>query len=149
MNQLNRTIDACRDAGLPVVNERDCTCGLRGRLIVLARAAGLEVIWSYDRRCLTHDLRDPDAARRAAPPRRRRSRSWAAREASAGVALEHADALDLLPRHDQPDTVIYCDPPRPPPAPPGWSPAKATAMTTPRTSGPSWSTSSRPSSTHA
>jgi hypothetical protein len=83
MNHLNRTIDACRDAGLAVVNERDCTCGLRGRLVVLARAGSLEVIWPYDRRCPTHGLRDPDAPRQAARPRRRRSRSWAAREASA------------------------------------------------------------------
>jgi hypothetical protein len=59
MNHLDRTIDACRDAGLPVVNKRDCTCGLRGRLVVLARAAGLEVMWPYDRRCPTHGLRDP------------------------------------------------------------------------------------------
>ena len=81
MNQRNRTIGACRDAGLAVVNERDCTCGLRGRLVVLARAAGLEVIWPYDRRCPTHGLRDPDAPRQAAQPRRRRSRSWTAREA--------------------------------------------------------------------
>ena len=79
--ELNRTIDACRDAGLPVVDERDCTCRLRGRLVVLARAGGLEVIWPYDRRCPIHGLRDPDVPRRAARPRRRRSRSWAAREA--------------------------------------------------------------------
>ena len=41
-DQLNRTIDACRRAGLPVVDERDCTCGLRGRLVVLARPDGPE-----------------------------------------------------------------------------------------------------------
>jgi len=81
MNHLNRTIDAGRDAGLPVVDECDCTCGLRGRLVVLARAAGLEVIWPYDRRCPIHGLRNPDVALPAARPRRRRSRSWAAREA--------------------------------------------------------------------
>lgn len=28
-----------------------------------------------------------------------------------GVALEHADALDLIPRWDQPNTLIYVDPP--------------------------------------
>lgn len=28
-----------------------------------------------------------------------------------GVALERYDALDLIPRYDQPDAVIYCDPP--------------------------------------
>ena len=29
----------------------------------------------------------------------------------AGVALEHGDALELIPRYDQADAVIYCDPP--------------------------------------
>lgn len=29
----------------------------------------------------------------------------------AGVALEHGDALELITRYDQPETVIYCDPP--------------------------------------
>lgn len=29
----------------------------------------------------------------------------------AGVALENGDAMDLIPRYDQPDAVIYCDPP--------------------------------------
>ena len=29
----------------------------------------------------------------------------------AGVALEHSDALELIPRYDQPAAVIYCDPP--------------------------------------
>lgn len=28
-----------------------------------------------------------------------------------GVALEHGDALSLIPRWDQPDALIYCDPP--------------------------------------
>lgn len=28
-----------------------------------------------------------------------------------GVALEHRDALELLPRWDKPDALIYCDPP--------------------------------------
>lgn len=28
-----------------------------------------------------------------------------------GVALECGDALDLIPRYDQPDALIYCDPP--------------------------------------
>lgn len=28
-----------------------------------------------------------------------------------GVALEHGDACDLIPRWDRPDAVIYCDPP--------------------------------------
>jgi len=29
----------------------------------------------------------------------------------AGVALEHGNALELIPRYDQADAVIYCDPP--------------------------------------
>lgn len=33
-----------------------------------------------------------------------------------GVALECADALTILPRYDQPDAVIYCDPPYAPSA---------------------------------
>ena len=70
----------------------------------------------------------------------------AAADRLAGVALEHADALDLIPTTSPTRSSTAT---RPTPAPPGWSPAKATAMTTPRTSGPSWSTSSRPSSTHA
>ena len=32
----------------------------------------------------------------------------------AGVGLEHADALELIPRWDIPGCVIYCDPPYPP-----------------------------------
>lgn len=35
----------------------------------------------------------------------------AAAQRLAGVALENGDALDLIPRYDQPDAVIYCDPP--------------------------------------
>jgi hypothetical protein len=54
MNHLNRTVDACRDAGLPIIDERDCTCGLRGRLVVLVGARGLRVVWPYDERCPVH-----------------------------------------------------------------------------------------------
>jgi hypothetical protein len=32
-DQLKRTIQACRRAGLPVIDEQDCTCSLRGRLV--------------------------------------------------------------------------------------------------------------------
>lgn len=35
----------------------------------------------------------------------------AAAQRLAGVALENGDALALIPRYDQPDAVIYCDPP--------------------------------------
>jgi hypothetical protein len=78
MNQVHRTTDACRDAGLPVVDECDCTCGLRGQLVVVTRPGGLEVIWPYHQRCPIHAPRDPDVARQAARPRRRWSRLWAA-----------------------------------------------------------------------
>lgn len=53
-NQLNRTIEACRRAGLPVVEPADCTCTLRGRLVVIARAGGLRVVWPYEQRCAIH-----------------------------------------------------------------------------------------------
>lgn len=39
------------------------------------------------------------------------ARLAAAAERLTGVALEHADALDLIGRYDQPDALIYCDPP--------------------------------------
>lgn len=48
-------IDACRRAGLPVIQEQDCTCGLAGRLVVLASPDGLRVIWPYHRPCRVHD----------------------------------------------------------------------------------------------
>lgn len=35
----------------------------------------------------------------------------AAAERLAGVALEHGDAIDLIPRWDVPGALIYCDPP--------------------------------------
>ncbi len=40
----------------------------------------------------------------------------AAADRLAGVALECGDALDLIPRYDQKDAVIYCDPPYAPSA---------------------------------
>ena len=52
----------------------------------------------------------------------------------AGVALEHGDALELIARYDQPDTVIYCDPPYAGPLAPR-APARATATTRPSSSG--------------
>jgi hypothetical protein len=56
-DQLNRTIDACRRAGLPVVDDRECTCRLRGRLVVLASPDGLRVLWPYNGRCSVHGPR--------------------------------------------------------------------------------------------
>jgi len=52
--EVSRTIAACRRAGLAVVDEGDCTCRLRGQLVVLARAGGLQVVWPYDQRCPIH-----------------------------------------------------------------------------------------------
>jgi len=82
-DQRKRAIDACRRAGLPVVCEADCTCELRGRLVVLARSDGLRVVWPYDGRCPIHGRRGREEPRRAARRRQRQSRSQAARDASA------------------------------------------------------------------
>ena len=77
-DQLKRAIDACRRAGLPVVDEADCTCGLRGRLVVLARSDGLRVLWPYDQRCPIHGSRDREGPPPPTRRRQRRSRSQAA-----------------------------------------------------------------------
>jgi hypothetical protein len=54
-----RAIEACRRAGLPVIGPLECTCGLRGRLVVRARSSGgLEILWPYLERCPIHGLRD-------------------------------------------------------------------------------------------
>jgi hypothetical protein len=56
-----RAIEACRLAGLPVVDPHDCTCGMHGGLVVLARSSGgLEVLWPYDERCPIHEPRDDE-----------------------------------------------------------------------------------------
>jgi hypothetical protein len=65
---LNRTIDACRRAGLPVLEDKQCTCGLRGRLVVLATPDGLRVLWPYDGRCPAHTPRDREGPRPAGRP---------------------------------------------------------------------------------
>ena len=78
-DQLNPAIQACRHAGLPVIDPQDCTCAVRGRLVVLARANGLEIVWPYDQRCPIHGPRDRGATAADATSRRR-SRSQAARE---------------------------------------------------------------------
>ena len=80
-DRLKRTIQACRRAGLPVVDEQDCTCALRGRLVVIGGPGGLEVVWPYNRRCPVHAPRDREGPRRSRRPRESRSRSRAAREA--------------------------------------------------------------------
>jgi hypothetical protein len=80
-DRLKRTIDACRRAGLPVIEAKQCTCELRGRLVVFDGPDGLRVLWPYDGRCLAHGPRDREGPRSAGRPRRGRSGSEAAREA--------------------------------------------------------------------
>ena len=72
-SQIRRAIQACRDAGLPVVDPDDCTCSLSGRLVVLARPDGLKVVWPYEQRCPVHGPRDRDDAA-GADSRRARAR---------------------------------------------------------------------------
>jgi hypothetical protein len=54
-DQLGRTIEACRRAGLPVIDDTDCTCRLRGQLVVLARLHALRLVWPYNERCPIQD----------------------------------------------------------------------------------------------
>ena len=68
-NERKRTIDACRHAGLPVIEAKQCTCSLRGRLVVLDGPDGLRVLWPYDGRCLVHGPRDREEPRPAGRPR--------------------------------------------------------------------------------
>jgi len=63
-------IQACRDAGLPVIDRESCTCGLRGRLVVLAREDGLRVVCPYDQPCPVHGLQTTTS--RAVPDRARK-----------------------------------------------------------------------------
>jgi hypothetical protein len=55
---VGRAIQACRRAGLPVIDPEDCTCSLRGRLVVLAEHDGLRVVWPYDQDCPIHRRRE-------------------------------------------------------------------------------------------
>jgi RecB family endonuclease NucS len=80
-DQLKRTIDACRRAGLPVIEAKQCTCSLRGRLVVLDGPDGLRVLWPYDGRCLVHAPRDREGPMPTGRARQGRSRSPAAPEA--------------------------------------------------------------------
>ncbi len=80
-NQLGRTIDACRRAGLPVVEENQCACGLRGRLVVIATPDGLRVLWPYDGQCPVHGPKDCEGPWPAERARIRRPHSPAAPEA--------------------------------------------------------------------
>jgi hypothetical protein len=57
-DQARRAIRACQHAGLRVVNLGDCTCALRGRLVVLALPHGLRVVWPYEEPCPIHGVLD-------------------------------------------------------------------------------------------
>lgn len=78
-----RAIDACHRAGLPVLNEDDCTCGLRGRLVVLATGDGLRILWPCYRQCPLHDPTDREGSPPTGRPRRGVSRSQATQPARA------------------------------------------------------------------
>jgi hypothetical protein len=60
-HQVRRAIRACRSAGLPVTEPGDCTCGLSGHLVVLARPDGLRVQWPAEQRCPIHAPPGPEA----------------------------------------------------------------------------------------
>ena len=80
-SQVRRAIQACRHAGLPVVEPDDCTCGLYGRLVVLAAPDGLRLVWPYDQRCPIHGVRDREGSQPVTRVRAKRSRSQVAAEA--------------------------------------------------------------------
>jgi hypothetical protein len=69
VDEANRAIRACQHAGLPVVNPGDCTCAFRGRLVVLAQARGLRVVWPYEEPCPIHGLLDRAGSHPAAEVR--------------------------------------------------------------------------------
>jgi hypothetical protein len=105
-DRFNPTILACRRAGLPVIDEHDCTCQLVGRLVVLTGLDGLRLLWPCDRRCPVHGPRDREQARPAGEARQRRARSRAAspgladataRRTMSGVVPEQARELYLNP----------------------------------------------------
>jgi len=78
---VNRAIQACRQAGLRVVEPGTCTCDLCGQLVVLARPDSLRVVWPYRQRCPIHDPRRRDGHRPGEGTRPYRSRSLPGREA--------------------------------------------------------------------
>jgi hypothetical protein len=84
-----RAIEACRRAGVAIVEPAHCICSLHGRLIVLASAHRLEVIWPYDRPCPIHDDQQHERpvrsvrSRPGRPGSRATRAGWAARKAGA------------------------------------------------------------------
>ena len=73
-----RAIKACREAGVPVIDPEGCTCGLSGRLVVLAGPDGLRIVWPYEQRCPIHGARDRDRLQPVTRARAGRSPSQAA-----------------------------------------------------------------------
>jgi hypothetical protein len=72
-DEAKRAIRACQHAGLRVVIAGDCTCGLRGRLVVLALPQGLRVVWPYEERCAIHGL---VGCAGSVPAKQQMSSSW-------------------------------------------------------------------------
>jgi hypothetical protein len=77
-DRVTRAIKACRAAGFPVIDTEDCTCGLSGRLVVLAGPDGLRIVWPYEQRCPLHAARDRERPP-AGHPRSRPSLAFARR----------------------------------------------------------------------
>lgn len=80
---IRRAVRVCRRAGLPVVDQHDCTCALRGRLVVLARAHGLELIWPYERTCPIHGSDNVARPQPGVRSRRRPARAQTVENSSA------------------------------------------------------------------
>jgi hypothetical protein len=103
--QAGRAIEACRRAGLPVVDQHDCTCRLRGQLAVLVQAGGLEVVWPYDGRCPIHQPSPPGGLTPATEPAlravaiERRARRVSATEREASVTQSNGPT-DAAQRQD-------------------------------------------------
>jgi len=92
-DHLKRTIQACRRAGLPVIDGDGCTCSLRGRLVVLARESGLQVVWPYHPHCPIHGPRERDAP---APDGRNSPGSVAAGAGGGGMGQVEAEGSTSL-----------------------------------------------------
>ena len=92
-HQTKRAIQACRAAGLPVIDPSDCTCGLDGRLVVLALPDGLRVVWPYDRRCPLHRPRRREGPQPAEHVRGGRSRSQTATEQRRQLAADTGELV--------------------------------------------------------
>ena len=80
-DRVTRAIKACREAGFPVIDPEDCTCGLSGRLVVLAGPDGLRIVWPYEQRCPIHGARDRERPQPVTRLRAGRSRSQPATQA--------------------------------------------------------------------